>query len=248
MADREYLNTNPAGKLVLVLERIRSTKPSDNISYTAWSQIFETPNEPVFFTTRKLENLIGLISTVYEQMNKADYPKDFYDASIMDLHKIISISVKNLSQGWSEIQPRVSDDKLGVVKACAAILDRNPIEKAYTPDQLNDLEEKTKGLMQFIDESGLPKEVKERFINLMHQIIDAIVEYRVFGLDFLVDKYTQGVGELAVMYQVLEKSGNEIIKSKIMDYLKDMATIIAVVKGMKELSNWAAPHLHLLQQ
>jgi hypothetical protein len=248
MDDREYLNTNPAGKLVLVLERIRATKPQDNLSYSAWCQIFETPNEPVFFTTRKLENLIGLISTVYEQMNRADYPKDFYDASIMDLHKIISSSAKNLSNGWSEIQPKVSDDKLGVLKACAAILDRNPIEKSYTPEQLNDLEEKTKELIQFVEKTSLPNEVKERFMNLLHQIIDAIVEYRVFGVDFLVDRYTQGVGELAVMYQVFEATGNEESRTKIMEYLKNMATVIAVVKGMKELVNWVTPHLHLTQK
>src|SRR4051794_20190477 len=113
--DNNYLKTNNAGKLVSILEKIQAIKPADNHSYSGWCEVFETPKDPIFFTLRRIENLINLISNVYDQMNKSGYPKAVYDSPIMELYELMSGAAKNMSQGWNEFQPKVSKDKIAIL-------------------------------------------------------------------------------------------------------------------------------------
>lgn len=232
---KEYLDTNIAGKLATILERIRSTNPPDGTIFSGWMMAFNCPKDPPTFVFEHAVKTTALVSRVYDLMLMSKFPKDIYEKPLLGLYETFSDAFRNTAASWGNLRNSVSDDKLSVIKTCAAVLHNSEHRFSISNSELDRFLEETKKLAKFLNERDIHPLMKKRLLDLLQEIMEAANEFRIYGSEALREVFVKACGEITGWDKELNKEPNTETRNVIYEYLKIYGTFVSALKATKEL-------------
>ncbi|VAV85283.1 hypothetical protein MNBD_DELTA01-1199 [hydrothermal vent metagenome] len=230
---------NPAGRLHHILSNALS-QPDNLTLEEVWFKVFEIENGPLSEIFPYIHKTNNTLNELKATLNKVDDKN--YALFTKHLHRVDQfINTNNFSTIWGSIRSKLTEATLDSLAFCSAELSKMPdCESCIEEQELADLLKEVDELICTIVSASLNESLKLLLIKQLNQIRQAILEYKIVGIDSLSNAYASNLGTITINNSsFLNNKDTEEVQSYIR-VLSKIDIFLSVALNIKALAPGAA--------
>ena len=224
---------NPASRLYHILLEAKKQPPSHSIGQV-WSNVFKL--EPgntveVFKIIISLCNLVDEIKELIVQDSEID--DELYLEHFPKIELVLKAS--GLTGSWSTVRDNLDDATLYSLKHCSNHLSKKFLEYRIEADSLEELIQLTNQFIEIVNAKIVNIKLKRVILDRLESIRNAIVNYRISGLDGLQKALEVNLGFIYSNKESLRESCSQDLLeqySKIVEFLQKVISVAAKTKSV----------------
>ena len=222
---------NTAGRLLSILNEVKSQKPSTNAE-VSWGEILDVPkgNRPLLL--RRLGLVLDLPFQIEKQIKSIseidDRPYLKWRGSVIQTFRQI-----NLAGPIKAFQDQLKAEALYGLEICAEVLSRHFPDPIPDPNELESIDQEITNLMDYITESSLPPDIKSFLFERLDELHVAIIDYRFGGVTPIVRTVESTYGSIITSREVYEKARQDSeVHERFWSVMHKTASVASVSGGV----------------
>jgi len=211
MTEPNVPNNNLAGRLYEILAKAWEVRKKDKVSDVFAEALEINSNNPgeVFQGLANLYNLVKDTRLAIERLQDINY--ELYLRPIQDIEQALGRSDFS-SSDWRTFKQSLDPSTFALLEVCADTLSRKAAEIAIDKEQLSELQNEVRQLLEKTVESDLTDEIKSFIFEKLQSIDQAIINYRYYGSAALQRTVEASIGAaLRYKEQLQEKPENPVL-------------------------------------
>lgn len=198
------VKTDPAGRLHDLLESARK-QPESKRAREALGVVFDVESKDTESLLRLLADLIMLSQQTKSRIKSLDdIAHDIYLKPFPNIEKLLS--TLNLDASWKPYRELLSEPTLYGLKFCSDKLSRIDRIEKIDKSEIGAIQEQLASLVEEILNSEIDPYVKELLLRNLEGLRQALIAYRVRGLEGIEREVEAGLGSIFVNKSKIEKS------------------------------------------
>lgn len=200
-------NNNPAGRLYTILREAESQ--NENVAtLTVWANVFDLPETNELEIVRSILSLQELVEEVHRLVEgNPEFNSDLLLRSFPSLQR--AVSVKNLANPWRTYKVGISDEAMTRLEFCSEILGKVTNEDEVSDEELENLKKAISDVIEYIENSSLPHELKTFISVQLENIRRGIFDYKIHGASGIRDVLAGVIGSMVTQSDLYVKIANE---------------------------------------
>lgn len=188
---------NPAGRLLAILEKVRSFK-AETTARTAWMQALQVPDNDPQKLLQKFGSLMALAPQAIDEL-KEKYPRQYQNRAHAYFYEAVTKAFSRIdfNNAIGHFNNAIDVNAMNYLHALADLLEAKKSTNPLTDDQLVELQGKVHDLMDFIRSCEMSPELKYYLLGKLSRIMEAIDSYFITGAAPIVDAIESTFGHAA---------------------------------------------------
>ena len=241
------MNNTTAGRLLNIL--IEGKKiPKHQQCITAWEQLLDVPstNKPLLF--KRLGSIMTLPlqveSIVINTVEKSQ--SQLYLQWLKPITK--AFTHQNLSSTWETFSMHIDQHTINYLTMTRDILQFKSPEGTLAIEELEKLKSDFLELEKEIMQADMPLELQKFILKRIKEILNAISEYKINGLEPLIDTIDMTIGKIVSNKDLAIGTQNNDFGKKFWDLIVASSVVITLATGIPQLENTLENLLPLIQK
>ncbi len=229
---------NTAGRLYDILSQAKKMPDNKSIRQM-WAEMFNLDYGDVDQILLIIADLIVLARNAKEEVERlVSVDHELYLRPFNNIERVLKIT--NLDTPWSNMKGTLDDSTMYGLQFCSDTLGRKRGTLKVEEDKITAIQEEIEEITDKVIDLELPDNIKKLIILNLDKIRDALITYRIKGIDGLQIEVERTIGSLYVHQKEIEDAKNEPkVKeafSKFFLALGKINEIIGLAKNTKEMA------------
>jgi hypothetical protein len=250
LEEQNVPTNNPAGRLYeilanameiggsggLVIQRgIKVSEQRQTRVVLAKALEIDNPDSPDLFDG--ISQLFGLVNNTELAINKLqDVNTELYLRAIIEVKEAFNSLQFNLTQDWDIIANKIDKSTLEKLEFCADALSRQQKEIVLDNEQLNELFDEVRTLLEKVLDANLDKDMKSFMLEKLQDIDRAIINYKFQGSKGLIQAIESTIGATVLDEKLLRTQKENPIVNSFFTLIGRVASVLNVYNNTKKLA------------
>lgn len=239
-------NKTSAGRLLNIIKEAKSIS-SQTQCIDAWGKILNTnkSNMPLLF--KRLGAVMALPSKIEKIVLNTNGISDTR-AYLNWLGPINQAFMnQNLSSTWDTFSKYIDQHTINYLTITTDMLNLQSPETNLKDTELEKLKNDFLGIEKEINEAELDIELKNFMLKRIRDILNAIDEYKLNGIEPLMDSLNITIGQIILNNELAVKSSKEDFAKKFWNLIVNTSVMVTLLTGVPQIANNLQSLLPLLE-
>lgn len=188
---------NPAGRLHALLKEALSQKSNGTVK-RVWAKVFEIDEDNRPLLLMRVSQVMNLFFETNELLNKLEEVD--HELLLKRIPNIgAGLSLMNFENSWNSVAQHFDEHTMELLELCAFEISRAGYKASIPRDELQQLQHQIAELIeQIVQSEDIDNEFRVFLLKYLRMLENAIIDYRVSGVDGIVVSLERAVGALAL--------------------------------------------------
>lgn len=208
MSEVNVNSINRLNEIILKTLHVDNGIPIKNM----WAEVFEVDCNDTYRILYNLAELNKIIENVKEEIDSIEkLNKDIYLKPILSIERAIKVlDLNTISSGFKS---RINDNTIQALAFCVDVLSREKSVEKIDEEEIKNIQKNIEEFIEEIINSDIADELKDFILKNLNNTRDAIINYRLRGLEGLKDAIEKSVGQIFYNSQLIKKNdGSEFVR------------------------------------
>ncbi|MGB5962046.1 MAG: hypothetical protein WBG73_15360 [Coleofasciculaceae cyanobacterium] len=249
LEEQNIPTNNPAGRLYEILTKAieigrlvpsrRGTNtefPSERRVFVVLAKALEIDNPDSFELFDGIAKLSALVNDTELAINKTqDVNIELYLRAINEVKEAFNNLHVNLPEDWLLIANKIDKSTLEKLEFCADVLSRQQGEIVLNNEELNELFDEVRTLLEKVLDADLDKDIKSFMLEKLKDIDQAIINYKFQGSKGLIQAIESTLGATIINEKIRSQKEKPIV-TNFFTVIGRVASVLNVYNNTKNLA------------
>jgi hypothetical protein len=229
--------TSSARQLFNILKEAKQMSGQGLTSHAVWDKVLSTKSDEDLGIPEKISLFCELINNVRKDASGIENinPKKYLKAVNEIQSNLLSQLFVNAD--WNNVRHLIDEKNLDLIESCGeAIEARSQKFIEISPDELIELKEGLRRIIDKIAESNLEKDVKSQIVFELRKIEEAILTYSIRGTQSVVYANEKALGRFFSWFPKFQSADEQSLMHEVIDFFCGIAAKYRDFEALQRLS------------